>query len=111
MIRELSTPGNDLNQKEHEMGPLHGVKILEVAGIGPGPFAAMMLSDMGAEVLRVDRAQSARGGDPAQPPLDALTRGRRSVALDLKHPDVSTSNPLKLTAFKFFSIAIFGTTL
>ncbi|MEE2663352.1 MAG: CaiB/BaiF CoA-transferase family protein [Myxococcota bacterium] len=69
------------------MGPLHGVKILEVAGIGPGPFAAMMLSDMGAEVLRIDRAQSAGGGDPAKPPPDPLARGRRSVALDLKHPD------------------------
>ena len=40
------------------MGPLEGVKILEVAGIGPGPFAAMMLSDMGAEVLRIDRART-----------------------------------------------------
>ncbi|HEX2737006.1 MAG TPA: CoA transferase, partial [Acidimicrobiia bacterium] len=39
------------------MGPLSGVKIVEIAGIGPGPFAAMMLSDMGADVLRVDRAQ------------------------------------------------------
>jgi len=69
------------------MGPLRGVKILEVAGIGPGPFAAMMLSDMGAEVLRIDRASSVRGGDPSQPPPDPLARGRRSVALDLKHPD------------------------
>ena len=69
------------------MGPLRGVKILELAGIGPGPFAAMMLSDMGADVLRIDRAQSVRGGDPAQPPPDPLARGRRSVALDLKHPD------------------------
>ena len=46
------------------MGPLEGVKILEVAGIGPGPFAGMMLSDMGAEVIRIDRADRARGGDP-----------------------------------------------
>jgi len=69
------------------MGPLDGVRIVEVAGIGPGPFAGMMLSDMGAEVLRVDRAQSVRGGDPSQPPPDPLARGRRSVGLDLKHPD------------------------
>ena len=41
------------------MGPLKGLKILEIAGIGPGPFAAMMLADMGAEVLRIDRAQAA----------------------------------------------------
>ena len=46
------------------MGPLEGVKVLEIAGIGPGPFCAMMLSDMGAEVLRIDRADRVRGGDP-----------------------------------------------
>jgi alpha-methylacyl-CoA racemase len=69
------------------MGPLEGVRILEIAGIGPGPFAGMMLSDMGAEVLRIDRAQSVRGGDPGAPPLDFLARNRRSVGVDLKHPD------------------------
>ncbi len=69
------------------MGPLHGVKIIELAGIGPGPFAAMMLSDMGAEVIRVDRAGAVTGGDPANPPKDALTRGRRSIGVDLKNPD------------------------
>jgi len=69
------------------MGPLNGIRILEIAGIGPGPFAAMMLADMGAEVLRVDRASSVRGGDPANPPLDPLARGRRSVGIDLKSPE------------------------
>jgi alpha-methylacyl-CoA racemase len=69
------------------MGPLSGVKVIEIAGIGPGPFTAMVLSDMGADVIRVDRAVAARGGDPEDPPRDILTRGRRSVALDLKHPD------------------------
>ncbi len=69
------------------MGPLEGVKILEIAGIGPGPFAAMMLSDMGAEVLRIDRAQSVQGGDPEDPPPDPINRGRRSVAVDLKNPE------------------------
>ena len=64
-----------------------GVKILEIAGIGPGPFAAMLLADMGADVLRVDRAQSVMGGDPANPPADVLNRGRRSVGIDLKHPE------------------------
>ncbi len=68
-------------------GPLHGVRILEIAGIGPGPFAAMMLSDMGAEVVRVDRAQAVRGPAPDTPAADVMQRGRRSVALDLKHPD------------------------
>jgi alpha-methylacyl-CoA racemase len=68
------------------MGPLQGVKIIEVAGIGPGPFAAMMLSDMGADVVRVDRSANAMGGDPAAPPADIFNRGRRSIALDLKSP-------------------------
>ena len=49
------------------MGPLNGLKILEIAGIGPGPFASMMLSDLGAEVLRIDRPQSVKGDDPATP--------------------------------------------
>jgi alpha-methylacyl-CoA racemase len=63
------------------------VKIVEITGIGPGPFAAMMLSDMGAEILRVDRASGQVGLDPGKPSLDFLARGRRSVAVDLKHPD------------------------
>jgi alpha-methylacyl-CoA racemase len=69
------------------MGPLSGVRIIEIAGIGPGPFCAMMLADMGADVIRVDRAQAVRGGDPSAPPADVLNRGRRSVGVDLKHPD------------------------
>jgi alpha-methylacyl-CoA racemase len=68
-------------------GPLAGLKIIEIAGIGPGPFCAMMLADMGAEVIRVDRAGSVMGGDPATPPADVLNRGRRSIGVDLKHPD------------------------
>src|SRR6266511_600904 len=64
------------------MGPLDGVRVVELAGIGPGPFCAMLLADMGAEVLRVDRPASGAG---MWPPL--MTRGRRSVAVDLKHPD------------------------
>ncbi len=69
------------------MGPLSGVRIVEIAGIGPGPFAAMMLADMGADVVRVDRAVAVTGGDPARPPLDIMNRGRRSIGVDLKHPD------------------------
>jgi len=65
-------------------GPLTGLRVVELAGIGPGPFAAMMLSDMGAEVLRVDRAGSV--GEPA-PLWDVNARGRRSVGVDLKHPE------------------------
>ena len=66
------------------MGPLSGIRILEIASIGPGPFAGMMLADMGAEVLRIDRA----GGKPPRTgaSFDLLARGRKSVGLDLKHP-------------------------
>ena len=69
------------------MGPLTGTRIIEIAGIGPGPFCAMMLADMGADVVRVDRASAVRGGDPDHPPRDLLNRGRRSVAVDLKSPE------------------------
>lgn len=62
-------------------GPLYGTRIIEFAGIGPGPFCGMMLSDMGAEVIRIDRT------DSAQPRgKDGLSRGRRSIALNLKSP-------------------------
>src|SRR6516162_2618870 len=64
-------------------GPLLGYRVIELAGIGPGPFAAMMLSDLGAEVLRVDRAQAVDANE--DPPLwDVNARGRRSVGIDLK---------------------------
>lgn len=68
------------------MGPLSGVKIIEIAGIGPGPFAAMMLSDMGADVLRVDRAQQV-GTDFSAINKEVLNRGRRSIGVDLKQPE------------------------
>ena len=63
-------------------GPLTGLKIVEFAGIGPGPFCGMLLSDLGADVVRIDR-QGGRGGQPS----DVTSRGRRSVALDLKKPE------------------------
>ena len=62
-------------------GPLAGLRVLEIAGIGPGPFCCMMLADLGAEVLRIDRPDGPPGN-----PADVLGRGRRSVALDLKSP-------------------------
>ena len=68
-------------------GPLQGVRIIELAGIGPGPFAAMMLADMGAEVIRVERAQAVPAAPPERPAWDVLQRGRRNLALDLKNPD------------------------
>ena len=66
------------------MGPLDGVKVIEIQGIGPGPHCGMMLADMGADIIRVDRANAA--GNPAQV-SDVLARGRRSIAVDLKNPD------------------------
>ncbi len=63
-------------------GPLSGVRVLEFAGIGPGPFCAMLLSDMGADVVRIDR-KGAHGGSK----FDVTSRGRKSIALDLKNPD------------------------
>jgi alpha-methylacyl-CoA racemase len=68
------------------MGPLKGVKILEFAGIGPAPFGAMMLADMGAEVLRIERKSGRSFLD-----FGTLTRGRRRVALDLKDPAAVTT--------------------
>jgi alpha-methylacyl-CoA racemase len=65
------------------MGPLHGIRIIELAGLGPAPFCAMMLADMGATVIRVDRA-SARLQEPD--PVDTLLRNRQSIALNLKSP-------------------------
>ena len=62
-------------------GPLSGLKIVEFAGIGPGPFCGMLLSDLGADVVRIDRKGSGRSS-----PADVTARGRRSVALDLKQP-------------------------
>ena len=69
------------------MGPLKGIRVVEIAGIGPGPFAAMMLADLGADVVRVDRADRVRDEIPDTPHFDVLNRGRRSVGVDLKHPD------------------------
>jgi len=65
-------------------GPLVGLRVIELAGIGPGPHAAMLLADMGAEVLRVDRPGQTATGVPAA--VDVLRRGRRSVVIDLRSP-------------------------
>jgi len=65
-------------------GPLEGVKVVELAGIGPSPYACMLLADAGADVLRLERAGPAPGDEPH---WDLLNRSRPSVAIDLKHPD------------------------
>ena len=69
------------------MGPLAGIKIVELTGIGPGPMCAMLLADLGATVLRIDRPGPSDLGVPRPLRYDLLLRGRRCLALDLKHPD------------------------
>ena len=79
------------------MGPLHGVKIVELAGLGPAPFGCMMLADMGAEVIRVERP-----GPGMQPTLDPLARNRKSLACNLKdHTAVEVVKKLVATADGF----------
>lgn len=71
----------------HRLGPLTHIRVIEIAGIGPGPFAAMILADLGADVIRVDRVAHVPGaGADLQPGRDVLSRGRRSVGVDLKQP-------------------------
>jgi alpha-methylacyl-CoA racemase len=68
------------------MGPLHGVKVVELAGIGPAPFGGMLLADMGADIVRIDRKGGANLPMAIDPVKDVLNRGRRSIAMDLKNP-------------------------
>ena len=69
------------------MGPLKGVKIIELAGIGPAPFSCMMLADMGAEVIQIERLTPSGLGSTSDPRRRISNRGRRSIALDLKRPE------------------------
>ncbi|MFG6532091.1 MULTISPECIES: CaiB/BaiF CoA transferase family protein [unclassified Sulfitobacter] len=69
------------------MGPLAGVKIVELAGIGPGPMCAMLLADLGATVIRVERKVESQLGIKRPPKFNLLNRGRRQVAVDLKDPE------------------------
>jgi alpha-methylacyl-CoA racemase len=69
------------------MGPLTGFRIIELAGIGPGPMCAMLLSDMGADVIRIDRTADAGLGIATDTKYALLNRGRRSIAFDLKKPE------------------------
>jgi alpha-methylacyl-CoA racemase len=66
------------------MGPLHGISVIEIASLAPAPFGCMILSDLGADVLRVERPEACRPDAPA--PVDPLTRGRRSIGINLKDP-------------------------
>ncbi|MFA6313219.1 MAG: CaiB/BaiF CoA-transferase family protein [Sterolibacterium sp.] len=70
-------------------GPLAGLRIVEMVGLGPGPFCAMLLADMGAEVIRIDQKRTAAADNPfpmLNTRFDVLARGRRSLAADLKNP-------------------------
>jgi alpha-methylacyl-CoA racemase len=76
------------------MGPLEGIRVVELAGIGPAPFCAMLLADMGAEVVRVDRAANVgqdTGREGEDPRFSLLLRSRRNIAVDLKNPDGSAA--------------------
>ena len=93
---EVSNPGNDDDARPEfdsrrtamsRRGPLSGYTVIELAAIGPAPFCGMMLADMGADVVRVDRAESARQSVAANPATDVLGRGRRSVGVNLKNPE------------------------
>jgi len=77
-----------MSERRAATGPLTGVNVVELAGIGPGPHAAMLLSDLGAEVIRLDRPEAIEGSDPivAEHSLNLVNRGRASVAIDLKKP-------------------------
>src|SRR5260370_16544110 len=68
------------------MGPLAGIKVVELAGIRPGPMCAMLLADLGAAVLRIDRPEPSELGLQRELRYDLLLRGRRALALDLKSP-------------------------
>lgn len=68
-------------------GPLAGVRVIEMAGIGPAPFCGMLLADMGAEVVRIDRVEPSGLGIAMPPRFDLLNRNKRSLAVDLKRPE------------------------
>ena len=85
----MQPTGNDhrtAGHASHPMGPLTGVRIIELAGIGPAPFCGMLLADLGADVLRIDRKSGGARSIEIDPAADIMNRGRRSIAMDLKHP-------------------------
>ncbi len=68
-------------------GPLAGLKVIEIAGIGPVPFCGMLFADLGADIIRIDRIGASDLGVPLEPRFNIMGRGRRSIALDLKRPE------------------------
>ena len=69
------------------MGPLKGVRIVEMSGIGPAPFCGMLLADLGADIIRIDRLAASDLGFNVDPRFDLLNRGKRAAALDIKTPE------------------------
>jgi len=82
MIKDLRSPATDGGSLIEKTGPLCGVRILEMGGIGPNPFAGMVFADMGADVIRLDRStnRSIREPDSGDP----ILRGRQTIRMDLK---------------------------
>ena len=70
-------------------GPLSGLRVLDVGGVGPAPFCTMMLADMGADVIRIDRKHTGESGFPIERRFEVMFRGKRSVAMDLKKPEAA----------------------
>lgn len=68
------------------MGPLQGIRVVELAGLGPGPFCGMMLADLGAELIRVDRVERVVGGHTSSTRYDLHNRGKSSIGVDITHP-------------------------
>jgi alpha-methylacyl-CoA racemase len=86
-------------------GPLVGIRVVELGGIGPVPFAGMLLSDLGADVVRIDRPAGFDGGAPVDPRFDVTRRGRRSISLDLK---LETDRDQALALIEQADVAIEG---
>lgn len=82
---------------DKKQGPLAGIRIVELGGIGPGPFCCMLLADLGADVIRIDRPPGHDGGAPIDARFDLLNRSRRSAMMDLKKPE-ATAAVLRLVA-------------
>ena len=101
----LARPRRRLRAYLAVSGPLTGTRVVELVGLGPGPFCGMVLADLGAEVLRVDRADTAKALDRRRPATNAMHRSKRAIGLDLKAADgVDTLLRLVEQADAFFEV-------